>query len=165
MPSKVKELILRPNGTYTVRNSLDIGRALVNHKHKEARIINEGDVTVNPKPIHFPTWQAFIDAPDPPVSEPKAVSPWSFITGDNPSICVVSEEEQWAQPRLLQTRAYGEAQANRAMVMDHAFSENAETPASQEDNRALSTTMMLVLAFVSVTAVLVFAAITLSASL
>ena len=165
MPTKVKELILRPGGTYTVRNSNAIGRAVINHKNKEARIINEGDVMVNPKPIRFESWQDFIDTPDPRVVEPKAVSPWSFATGDNASIYVASEEEQSAQSRLPLPPVYAEAQANRDMVLDHAFSDNAAAPASQQDNRAISTTMMLVLAFVSVVAVIIFGAITLSQTL
>ena len=163
--TKVRELILRPNGTFTERNSTAVGRALVHHRDKEAKIINEGDIDVNGIPQRFESWEAFLKAEDPQVVEPKRVSAFSFITGDNPSLCVSSEEEQWAQPRDTVPPLYTDVQSNRDMVLDHAFSDNAASKASSEDNQAVSTVFMLVLAFVSVVAVVIFGGVILGKSL
>ena len=165
MQTKVKEIVLSSNGTFRERNSTTVGRALIHRRDKEGKIINEGDIDVNALPLRFDSWEAFIKADDPAVVNPKPVSAFSFITGDNASICISSEEEQWVQSRSPDPPLYVDVQANRDMVLDHAFSDNATSKASHDDNQAISTVFMLVLSFVSVVAVILFAAVLLGGSL
>lgn len=157
--NKAEEFILQPNGMYKTRNSDVIGHALVYRRNRpdgECRIINEGDVVPNPKPIRYETWEGFIKAPDPRVTELRVPSAWSIFTGDNNNVCVVSDSEQWVQQRTRTATPWREASANRDMVIDQAFSDNAERPASGADNPMMSTTIMLVLAFVAVFATVSF---------
>src|SRR3990167_7701992 len=110
--SKTMEFILRPNGLYRTRNSEEKGRALVYKRGRasECRVLREGDVTMNPLPITFPSMGAFLSTPDPSVLAPKPVSGWSFLTGDNPKICVASEEEQFLEERTSRLLTLAEAE-------------------------------------------------------
>ena len=163
--SRVRTIALRPNKMYRMSNGVLRGRALIHSGVREGHIISEGDITVDPVPVEFPSWDRFIAAPDPHAPIPRSVSAWSALNGDNPYLMVVSEGECWAQQRIAGTRDYADLKRDWHSVKSQAFFENAKAKASASDNRNIGTLAMVTLAVVSVLATLIFGLVVMQAQL
>lgn len=91
---KVNNLDLQPNRTFRFRKlELDdrtAMRALVHQKTEEAILVTESAVKYHPATIELDTWQQLLDLADLEEETPKTVSPWAWITGDNPFLVVTS---------------------------------------------------------------------------
>src|SRR3990172_4986339 len=118
-----------------MRNGDLLGRALLLRREREGNVVGPQDVTVNSRPVRFETWEALRKAPDPPVLVPRAVSAFSFLTGDNAEMMVVSEGVLWAQPRrFVEAHQYGSLSRDWTALESQAYYENAITKAAQQDN-------------------------------
>jgi len=160
LSSWVRKLTLRSNQTYSETNCDLSGSLLLDTRNKEAVIIRDGDVTVNPLPVVFDSLAAFLAAPDPVLLPPRKISPWAFLTHDNHYLLVCSEDVPFAEPR--ETRpimAESLLDSVRGMAGE-TYYKNAHTKAVN-DVSGLNIGIALTLGAISLFSVLIFGAVVL----